>query len=463
MMRVAVRAAAVVSIALSAIASLPSAILAQDPPPVKLAFGATSSLMNSGALRLEVGEEFDLGLAGYRANGDYGTLAGPFHPTFTTSDPKIVVLKQQEAPHIVTVRAVGHGTAVITARAGNLSLDLPVITGDAKALTVAADLPPELQVNRVVIHVAPSQFGGGALRLPVGGEAEVGAEALLAQSGDRATLEIYPPTWVSSNPKAFTVTRSKGSASGATVRGVANGSGTLTLSVQGVKTTIPVLIGTARSQRAAATAASGQPGSGASTTPFNVATPGGPSYVSGAQTNGGSGLSPLTVSAPVVFGIKDYRLERLQPGASGGFGEVANTFRIVGSTIEMTDSTLSPVIGPWFYRVTAVDQAGKSVPGDPTLFVPGGADAGVTAFVGKRTPAGVELTWNGTPPPQIAFQVVRFALDGSGWTRLDVPAATGSAWKYTDTTAPAGTAFRYAVILSNGGIVAGAGPTITVR
>ena len=417
------------------------------PPPVRLAFGGSASMMETGALRIDEGESIDITLTGYVTDERYADLAY-YTPTYEVGDAAIVTLKRSGYPHMITLKAVGSGTTWLSAQSAGLRIVLPIVAGRAKALTVAADLPGKYRVGRVKVNVAPSQARAGSMRLAVGEEAAISVEALLEESMQRATLEEFPVTWVSSDPSVVQVTAARATPIShhmATAVARKSGSATITASVQGVKSVVPVLVGTARG---AGKAAAGGPNTfSTSKAPFTLGAPAGP-----APAGGDAGV---VLRAPEVFGAKTYRLQRSQPGAGANeFVDVASDFRLEDGSVVMVDSTAPPTrdAGPALYRVIAIDHAGKEMPGAPTaLLTDGAALAGATI---KRAATGAEITW--TPAPGAKYRVARFAADGSGWTTFD---ATGGS--YRDPSPPSGAA--YVLLSLDADAYAQYGPTLRLR
>jgi hypothetical protein len=420
------------------------------PRPVRLAWGGSASRMETGALRIDEGEEVQISLTGYLPNENYADLAY-YRPTYAVGDAKILQLEPSPYPHVFNVKGVGSGTTWLSAESAGLRIVLPVIAGRAKELTVAEDLPPQFRVGRVKINVPESKVGMGSLRLAVGEEVQLGVEALVAQSMQRAALETFPVTWVSSDPSVVQVGSWAGTPISHHVMNVVgrrSGSATLTASVQGVKAVLPVLVGTARS---AGKAAAGQANTfSTSRAPFATSTPAGP-----AVGDADAGSAGVVLRAPEVFGAKTYRLQRSQPGAGASeFVDVATDFRLERGAVVMTDSTAPGTrdAGPALYRVVAIDHAGKVVTGQPTaVLTDGAALAGATI---RRGPGGAELTW--APAPGAKYKVARFAGDGSGWTTFDATAGT-----YRDPSPPAGAA--YVLLALDGDSYAQYGPTLRLR
>lgn len=438
-------AALVVSVATAAVSAG-----AQEPPPkpVRLEWGGGGTTMETGSLRIDEGEEIEISLLGYTPEGGYADLKY-YKPTYRVGDPAIVEFKPSDFSHMFTLKAIGSGTTWVSGEAGGLQIVLPIIAGRAKALTVAADLPAKYRVGRVKINVAPSQLGMGSMRLSIGEEAELGLEALYEESMQRAILEQYPVTWVSSDPSVVQVGSSSATPISHHILNVVarkNGSATITVSVQGVKAVLPVLVGTARSGGKAAVSHANV--FSTSKEPFTFSKPAGPTV--------GKGGEGLALRAPEVFGAKTYRLQRSHPGAGEtNFVDVASDFRLERGTVVMTDSTApgTRTGGPALFRVVAIDHSGKEIAGELTaILTDGAAISGVSI---KKGAGGTEITWTAAPGTQ--YKIARFAADGSGWTIIDAPASG----IYRDASPPSGAA--YVVLGFDGGAYAQYGPTLRIR
>lgn len=419
------------------------------PPPVRLQWGGSASMMETGSLRIDEGEEVQISLTGYTAVENYADLK--FHkPTYAVGDQAIVRLLPSAYPHMFNLKAVGSGTTWLSGESAGLRIVLPIVAGRAKDLTVAADIPANFRVGRVKINVAPSQLSKGSLRLAVGEEAELGIEALYEESMQRATLQLYPVTWVSSDPSVVAVGSSKATPISRHIVNVAarrNGSATLTASVQGVKAILPVLVGTARSGGRAAAVSHGNVFS-TGKEPFTVAKPVGPVL--------GEGGEGLVLRAPEVFGARTYRLERSQPAAGDAqFTPVAAHFRLEKSSVVMADTTAPGTRdgGPALYRVVAIDHSGREVAGEPTAILTDGS--GISGATITRGASGAEISWTSAAGTQ--YKIARFASDGSSWTIIDVPAAG----TYTDASGTPGSS--YVVLGLDGSAYAQFGPTLRLR
>lgn len=433
---------------LGSLALSPAGAQEPPPPPVRLQWGGSASMMETGSLRIDEGDEVQISLSGYTAAGNYADLQF-YAPTYAVGDAALVQLQPSPYTHIFNLKAIGSGTTWISGESAGLRIVLPIVAGRAKELTVAADIPPEFRVGRVKINVAPSQVGMGSLRLAVGEEAEIGIEALYEQSMQRATLELYPVTWVSSDPSVVSV--AGGSATPishhiANVVARKNGAATITASVQGVKAVLPVLVGTARSGGKAAVSNANVFSTGRE--PFAVAKPSAPVTV---QSNDG-----LALRAPEVFGVKNYRLERSQPAAGAAeFTEVAGKFRLEKGGVIIADSSAPGTRegGPALYRVVAIDQAGKEIAGEPTALLTDGSAIGSASI--KREGNGATITW--TAAAGTKYRIARFAENGAGWTLLE-PAVPGT---FTDPSPPSGA--TYVVLGLDGDAYAQYGPTLRLR
>lgn len=418
------------------------------PKPVRLAWGGSASMMETGALRIDEGESIDISLSGYTPEENYADLAY-YKPTYEVGDPAIVTLKRSGYAHMITLTAVGSGTTWLSAESAGLRVVLPIVAGRAKALTVAADVPAKYRVGRVKVNVAPSQLGMGSLRLAVGEEASLSVEALLEASMQRATLEEFPVTWVSSDPSVVQVTGARATPIShhmATAVARKSGSATITASVQGVKAVVPVLVGTARSAGKPA-AAGGANAFSTSKAPFTLGAPAGPTV--------GQGGAGVVLRAPELLGAKSYRLQRSQPGAGASqFVDVASDFRLDGGSVVMTDSTApgTRTAGPALYRVVAIDHAGKEVAGAPTAVLTDGAPLSGASI--RRGASGAEITW--TAAPGARYRIARFAADGSGWTTFDATAGS-----YLDPSPPTGAA--YVLLGLDAEAYAQYGPTLRLR
>src|SRR5690349_15748851 len=160
-----------------AMAAAPIGAQSAPPKPVRLAWGGSASMMETGALRIDEGESIDITLSGYVTDQQYADLAY-YRPTYDVGDAAIVTLKRSGYPHMITITAVGSGTTWLSGESAGLRIVLPIVAGRAKELTVAADVPAKFRVGRVKVNAAPSQVGKGSLRLAVGEEAPLSVEAL---------------------------------------------------------------------------------------------------------------------------------------------------------------------------------------------------------------------------------------------------------------------------------------------
>src|SRR3982750_4647440 len=90
----------------TAIGAAPLGAQSPPPKPVRLAWGGSASMMETGALRVDGGESIDVSLSGYTPTESYADLAY-CAPSYEVGDAAIVTLKRSGYPHMITLKAVG--------------------------------------------------------------------------------------------------------------------------------------------------------------------------------------------------------------------------------------------------------------------------------------------------------------------------------------------------------------------